>query len=205
MDPFPENINNINIVKQLIESGTDINKKYDTFHETLLHVASYGHYKTYIDIVAYLIKSGADINVMNSVHETPLYIATCCNQVPIVKLLIESGGDINETSGGNLSLLSVAARMGHFEMVKYLVKSGANMDLADYDNNTPLHCVAMGHMDGYIGIAKYLLDHGADFNIVNSDGDDAYRVAVLNNNNDIAEYIGSCVPVKGVFLDDEKN
>ena len=46
------------------------------------------------DIVKLLLDAGADKDIKNSCHRTPLHLATMKNHTDIVKLLIERGADM---------------------------------------------------------------------------------------------------------------
>jgi ankyrin repeat protein len=92
MNPWPH-IHDLDTVKQLIESGTDINKKYD-FDNTLLHdAASRGN----IDIVKYLVESGANIDAIGHEGYTPLHLAILENAISyqhnnnVIFYLLENG------------------------------------------------------------------------------------------------------------------
>jgi len=88
--PYPPNTDNLDDVVKLIESGIDINTKYDQFEETLFHYASrHGH----IDIVKYLISNGADVNATDQYLNTPLHDAARSGNIQIIKLLLDSGAD----------------------------------------------------------------------------------------------------------------
>jgi ankyrin repeat protein len=60
--------NNLEIVKQIINSGIDVNIKSHTGSSILMHMV----YKGEIDIVKYLIQNGADINNQNRDGHTAL-------------------------------------------------------------------------------------------------------------------------------------
>lgn len=53
-------------------------------------------------------------------------------------------------------------------MVEFLINNGAEINVADNEGWTPLHATASC---GYIDIASYLIEHGADLSSCNSDGD----------------------------------
>ncbi|XP_061402477.1 protein phosphatase 1 regulatory subunit 12A-like [Musca vetustissima] len=60
-------------------------------------------------------------------------------------------------------------------MVEFLVEQGADINRQDNEGWTPLHATASC---GFVSIARYLVEHGADVAAVNSDGDLAVDLAV---------------------------
>ena len=57
-----------------------------------------------------------------------------------------------------------AASYGHIELLDYLISRGGNVNIADEDGDTPLYTVES------IGVAQYLIEHGATTDRRNSDG-----------------------------------
>lgn len=53
-------------------------------------------------------------------------------------------------------------------MVEFLVEQGADVNRGDNEGWTPLHATASC---GFLSIAKYLIEHGANVAAVNNDGD----------------------------------
>ena len=86
----------------------------------LMLAADEGH----VDIVAYLIKRGANINQFDSEEKTALHYACDRNRKDIVKLLIENGADVNL---GAYSPLMHAARHDLYAITKMLVENKANV------------------------------------------------------------------------------
>eukprot|EP00935_MAST-01C_sp_MAST-1C-sp1_P001733 g1733.t1 len=64
-------------------------------------------------------------------------------------------------------LMCSAAGQGMIAQLKEMVSSGADVNLCDYDKRHPLHLAAAeGHMD----IAEFLLEQGADYNVLDRFG-----------------------------------
>ena len=78
-------------VKELVESGADVNVK-NRDGETALMIATF---KKHLDIVKYLVEKGADMNVQDINKETALMFAISKNHIDIVKYLVEKGADVN--------------------------------------------------------------------------------------------------------------
>lgn len=151
------------IVRLLIENGTDVNTR-DGFGDTVLMFAcQQGH----LDLAEFLLEKGADINQAND-HifkgRTALVGTAWYGRVEAVKLLLAHDADINAADAGQETALFKAASRGHAEVVRILLENGAAVHTRDNRGNTPLlHAAAHGHTQ----VVKLLLDHGADVNAKN--------------------------------------
>ena len=84
--------NKVSKVKNLIDSGADINfKDIDNENRTpLFHAINRGRY----EIIDYLIENGADINYQDDDGMTPLMVAGSeLNSFEVIQKLINSGAD----------------------------------------------------------------------------------------------------------------
>lgn len=97
-----------NIVK-LLENGADPNTRFpDNFLQSMLHAAVR---KVNLRAVKYLIDAGADVNSLNTRHQTPLMLAcdtTVAHSIHIVRYLVGCEG-VNlhvRDSGGNSALVN---------------------------------------------------------------------------------------------------
>jgi ankyrin repeat protein len=76
-----------NLIKELIEKGTDVNVR-DIFDKTpLLSAIRYKH----LEIVKYLIEEGADVNARSMSSQTALHWAIYNGHSEIVECLVENG------------------------------------------------------------------------------------------------------------------
>lgn len=131
--------NDTTALKAVLNAGGDLSSI--NLNEELGHASFFGHWK----VVDFLISQGADINhAKTDTGETPLHSALCKAGRPyflyVIKLLVENGADVNAKTipGG---------------------ESGAFMRDVRTKGETPLHrAAAYGDEE----IIQYLLDHGAD-------------------------------------------
>jgi len=177
-------IGDINLVRTLIETGTDVDVLDDGFRKTALHRAAMGGHK---NIVELLLARGADVSARDQwPFATPLHYAVENGHKEIAELLIASGADINvkDTRGrtpidlamnqgrkeiaklllsksGDVSLLT-AAYIGDLQRVEKFIDDGANVDAKDQKGQTALHYAAKA---GQIAVAKLLIANGADVNV----------------------------------------
>lgn len=169
-------VNDIETVKRLTESGTDINCiarppwDFDGDLYSPIDVAcKFGHTK----IVKYLIDNGADVKSNNNF---PIFVASRWGYTNIVRYLVESGVDVI----GDNSSITTAVIQGHTDTVKYLLAEGA--DATTSDN----HLVVRACGYGYFEIVKCLVEYGADVTVENRL---AFRKAVDDDHLDIVKYL----------------
>lgn len=139
-----------------------------------------------------LFTSGASVNCRDSDGYAPLHYAAQFGRVEIARRLIDWGADVNlkmmsahhyppapgevESTEFKESItpLFLATEAGHEEMVAFLIARGADVNIQEeFSGETPLHCAAR---NGQLGIARILLDAGADINAI--DGNDQPPLAL---------------------------
>ena len=132
---------NLEAVRQHIESGTDINKKDAMSGSTpLISAASFGKN----DIVKALIDAGADLNLKNNDGATALHVAAFFARIEIVQLLIDAGADKNlKNNFGATARETVNAPYADmkpiYEMVKQqLEPMGLQVDLTEIEKTRPV-------------------------------------------------------------------
>ncbi|CAH0484944.1 unnamed protein product [Peronospora farinosa] len=96
-----------------------------------------------------------------------------------VKAFLASGGDINAKDENGYTPLQAAVSYSHMELVVFLLASGAEVQLGDNEMDTPLHRCET------VECAKVLLDHGAEMNVRNSEGQTPYDVAIEDENEEL--------------------
>jgi ankyrin repeat protein len=95
---------NIEVVKQHLSAGTNVDEK-NLNDMTPLHHALEGGHK---EIAELLIEKGVDVNAKDSYGMTPLYYAATWGYKEIAELLIEKGVDVNPKDEIGFTPLDVA-------------------------------------------------------------------------------------------------
>ena len=140
---------NIEVVKQHLAAGTDVDAK-DKYGSTPLNGAVfYGRN----EMAELLIAAGADVNAKSERGETPLDMAIGLEHSETVDLLRKHGGKYGTIEG--------AASGGDIEAVKEFLVAGADVNAIDWRGMTHLHDAASrGHKE----IVELLIAKGADVN-----------------------------------------
>ena len=142
-----------------------------------------------IKIVQEAISEGADLNIENSLGNTPLMSSTVLgDRLGIAKLLIEAGANINAQSvfSNGLTALMKSIIQRKYAISKLLIDSKADLNIRDENGNTAL-MIAIAY--NQIKAAKLLIHSGADFNIQDEDGNTALMIAARDNRLEMAELL----------------
>jgi uncharacterized protein len=145
---------NVEAVRSLIESGANVNAKEPSQQQTAIMWAAAEHHT---DVVKTLIDAHADLNGHTKQGFTVLHFAAREGDEKTVKLLLAAGMDVNtrtQTDGGTNPAKDIVIQLG-IGVPKRVGTSGF----------TPL---LIATMRGQISMALYLLDHGADPNILDA-------------------------------------
>lgn len=132
---------NLEVVKQHVAAGTDINKKDQMSGATpLISAVTFG--KT--NIVKTLIDAKADLNIKNNDGATALHVAAFFCRVEIVQLLIDVKAD--KTAKNNFGATARESVLGSFTEVKpfyemlqqQLGPLGLQIDLEEIEKTRPV-------------------------------------------------------------------
>ncbi len=115
--------NNVDVVKLLIESGVDVNRKSSNKGTLLMLLSATERF----DIMRLFIKAGADVNFReeDGYGTTPLMLAASNGILENVKLLLEAGADVNVKNNDGETALMIATRNGYKNVIEYLKANGA--------------------------------------------------------------------------------
>ena len=138
--------NNLEIVKQHIEAGSNINAKDPMGGSTpLITAATFG--KT--DIAKALIDANAELDIQNNEGSTALHAAAFFCHVEIVKMLIDAGADKSVKNNHNATpLQSVIVPFSEmkpvYEMIqKQLEPLGLKLDLKEVEITRPMIAILL--------------------------------------------------------------
>jgi ankyrin repeat protein len=190
-------VNNLAAIKELVNSGMNINEKNNN-DETAFHTAAKhgqaealktlkdlgadvnmkntdswtpAHYAAaygHSEALKVLKELGADINTQDCMNLTPIHYATEYGQAEVLKTLKKLGVDINrEEKSTGLTLAHIAAQHGQSEVLRTLKELGINLNNKNSKNIAPVHTAARYEQSE---VLKTLKDLGVDLNVRDSNG-----------------------------------
>ena len=83
-----------------------------------------------VDVVARLLEGGADPNLGDYDHRTPLHLAAAEGQLAVVELLVARGADVQPRDRWHETPLGDAVRAGHDDVADFLRARGGGLDPA---------------------------------------------------------------------------
>ena len=174
----------------LIQNGADINARLSDGRTPLMIASSRSQW----NLVTFLIKHKADVNLQNNLGQTALHSAININSNPaessseILSYLIENGADVN-AEGKYCTPLMRACDLGQVRRVACLIEHGANVNLQVKSGNTALHSVAyVVHEEHSCEIAERLVTAGASC-LPNNEGMTPLVMASMFNKSSLVEYL----------------
>lgn len=143
------------IVANILENGAPPDAK-DEGGSTALHIAAgVGE----VGMVELLLLKGAALEAQDGAERRPVHVAAQAGHVGVTGALLAAGADAGARYGTyQWSALQVAADNGRAGDVKVLIGHGVNVNTADTEGSTPLHCVVYG---GSVQVIDALAKAGA--------------------------------------------
>ena len=176
----------------MLQSGMDINTQYKTTGTTVLMIASSYYY--YDDIVSFLIRKGAKLNLQDNEGKTALLWAAS-NSLPNAKILVANGADVNIAAKDGMTpflqaTLGISSGKVTIEMCDLFRKKAANINASLTKPSaigwTALHYAAI---NGDGELVKYLIKYGADVNKPTGEGSTPLYLAQLGNHEEIVNIL----------------
>ena len=179
-------------IEQLLQSGVDINTQHPTSGTTALMIASSYYY--YDDMVEFLIRKGAKLNLQDSEGRTALLWAAS-NSLPNAKILVANGAKVNIAANDGMTPF-IQATLGFssgkvpIEMCELLRKNGAKVN-AELKRKSALGWTALHYAvtNGDAELVKYLIKHGANVNKSTGEGSSPLFLAKLGGYDDIVKIL----------------
>ncbi|MBQ9578333.1 MAG: ankyrin repeat domain-containing protein, partial [Ottowia sp.] len=164
--------------RALIERGAAVNAADKLRITALMRAAMNGH----TDTVKMLLDKGASVNATTLNGQTALSIALDRGNINVAEILLARGADPN-------ACFLLTLWHGRLDTAKLLLAHGADINHkteSDAEKRTPLMYAAYYDREDLIA---FLLDHGANVNDINQDGETALSFAVAENNINMAKIL----------------
>jgi len=183
----------LKVVEELMAAGCKLDPLvFDSYYLPVHQAVSKGHN----EIAKKLINAGCKINEL-------IYAGACCGCIhlaimkenkEIFDLLLAKKCDVNlaDEINGNTPLF-LATTLEQVATIKALVAAGADVNLADWDEKTPLHFAAA---NGFGEVVKALVDSKADLEAKDANGKTAYDLANDVKEEEIANFLKACASGK---------
>ncbi|XP_042272542.1 serine/threonine-protein kinase TNNI3K isoform X2 [Thunnus maccoyii] len=160
----------LSIIRLLMGEGSkvDVNAQDNEDHVPLHFCARFGHH----EIVRFFLQGNFDVqpHSVNIYGDTPLHLACYNGKFATVKEIIQFSGTDSLTKENIFSetaLHSACTYGKDLEMVKFLLSQSAmSINHQGRDGHTALHSACF---HGHIRLVQFLLDSGADMNLVACD------------------------------------
>lgn len=159
-----------------------------------------------LDVCAFLVEHGADVNIYSEEYGTPLTVAVIRDYMDVINFLLSQGANpdglpVDEAAEPRAPIyncrfpppLVFACSSGQRGVFDMLISAGANVDIQDAEGWTPLHCAAE---IGAVDLVNRLVDLKANCNI-KVQGKTAYHLAVWNGHGEVVNVLRNLTEDKG--------
>lgn len=132
---------NPEIIRMLIVAGAKVNP-FGASESPLHSVISHNSGDHAYTAAVALLDAGADINAVDTLGRSVLYVSIWENESKVASVLLEKGAKVNQPAPNFDSEITCAALNDEWDVVELLVKHGADINAADRTGKTALHYAA---------------------------------------------------------------
>ncbi|XP_041598374.1 putative ankyrin repeat domain-containing protein 20A2 [Vulpes lagopus] len=138
------------------------------------------------DMVAFLVKEGANVNAVDNAKRSALHLACANGHADMVKLLVDRKCEVNLCDEENRTALMQAIECQEEECGTLMLEHGADPNIMDNEGNTALHYATLVEN---LTMAEKLFLHKADKEAKNKDGFTPLLLAAKENKEDMASIL----------------
>jgi len=188
----------VEVAEILLNKGANVNAR-NLYGNTPLHLAAK---EGRLQAVKVLLKQGSKMNARDKYGNTSLHLAAMGGHNDVVSFLIDSGASVDAIDNEGMTPIYKALLEGEVDTANLLLRKGAMVDVQDkkHNNNSSLHLCAKR---GDVGVCRYLVENGANVNVVNANGQIPLHIAYIfepyNVNTFIVNYFRARERGKGAF------
>nr|CAH7722319.1 unnamed protein product [Callosobruchus chinensis] len=179
------------VVETLLGYGADVHVRGGRLKETPLHIAA--RVKDGEKCALMLLKSGAGPNLATHDGNTPVHVAAKYGNLQTLLLLLEDNGDPLYKNKKGETPLHLASRGCRPDVVLHLInyvkekkgdeKAASYVNELNENDESALHYVETPHSDRTV--VKFLLENGANVNLLTKQHESAFHYVALAGNNDV--------------------
>ena len=136
-----------------------------------------------------LLEAGANPNTVNKAWWSPLADASALGHDDVVKILLDNGAYIETRDDQNRTPLHTSVVSNKYSCTKLLLEYGAYSSPQDNARCTPLEKAVFGGLDGNMGMATLLIQHGAKLELKNGNGYTPLYRAVVERQLDYVTFL----------------
>ncbi len=197
----------LGIVKKMVENGADIKKLTDGGSSILMDAAYGGN----LEIVTYLHQAKLNINHNDPDGVTALFWATQQGHESVRTYLIKNGASTEFEEKDGWNTLTEMVRSGRKDWIEKYLETKANVkEAVNYkatDDISSLHVACQSNKSESVGIARLLIEKGADANAKTKDfGSTPLHFAAANGNVNMVAFLLDRVennnPQTGIDVED---
>ena len=171
------------LAELLLDNGADVTLQCSAYRMPVVFVPFMRKNAAMAQMV---IAKCPDVNIRDSLGNTPLSWATRFGYLDSVRSLLDRGAQIDNLSVHNKTPLMEAAEKGHYDIAALLVSKGANIDI---QTNKGWSALMWAAEKGYDNIVSLLIEAGADLFAKNGKGEKARAIARKNNHPETSKLI----------------
>jgi ankyrin repeat protein len=179
------------MVELLLAHGADVNAQNKGGNTPPLSIACYS--LRYADMANLLIAHGADIEARDEHGDTPLLHALRRSYdrsyTPVMATLLVHGADPLASGHRGMTPLHWASIWADEEFALRLLWCGADVNSADVEGKTLLHCASEACEDAGLPTAGSLLENGADPNVADSSGITPLSCAIVSKSDEVVRLL----------------
>ncbi|CAJ1062648.1 B-cell lymphoma 3 protein homolog [Xyrichtys novacula] len=159
--------------------------------DTALHIAVVqGEHAMVCKLIELLLLANRSLDIYNNLRQTPLHLAVITQQAKMVENLLRAGADPAALDRNGQTALHLCCEYAHHDCLSVVLPFSLSpicLEIRNFDGLSALHLAVL---HGHEGLARMLIDAGADINAMDvKSGQSPLMHAVESNNADMVHFL----------------